>query len=159
MNKIKQIQALFLLSIITVLMFHTALPHVHHFHSEFKSDQHTHLDHHHDHSHHTHTHDSHQDHSEDNPLDNLLDELAHGVHSDEYLSGDQSIHIDFNDNLSFNLPFLNLHLEAFVFSPQLEQNNLHRYTLYKRGHYQNPFLLTNALRAPPAHGEIVRYIS
>ena len=161
MNRIKQIQAFFLLSIITILMFHTALPHVHHFHTNTKAHEHIHVDDHHNHDDHHHNHEGHTNHNtsdEDGFLAGLMDDLAHGVHADEYISGDNSsilpelhTHIDLSDCIIFQI-------EPYILSPQLEKNNLHLYALYKQGHCTNPVAHIHGLRAPPALGYNV-YVS
>ncbi len=147
MNKIKQIQALFLLSIISILMFHSAVPHIHHFHKNVKAESHVHVDHDHGHSH---NHDDHNTSESKGFLDGLLDDLAHGIHSDEYLTSDTpSLGTLFHFDLSY---FTIFQIEPIILSPQLEKNNLHRYTLYKQGHTTNPFLQSHSLRAPPYLG-------
>lgn len=147
MNRVKQIQAIFLLNIIAILMFHTAIPHVHHVHETFTDDQHIHLNHndnHHDHS-------THQHFEESDILANLLDEIAHSVHADEYIKSDKVYHDDLILKFDFS-SLIQFHIKALVFSPQIEKNNLHRYALYKQGHYFNPFLQSCSLRAPPLLG-------
>lgn len=151
MNKLKQIQAFFLLSIISILMFHTSVPHVHHIHTSKKLDTHVHLDDHHDHHNH-HEHDSSHTHGKDsNFLDDLMDELAHGIHSDEYLSGDQPIQFNFLGQIDL-FPFIDFTYTALLLSPQEEKTHLHRYALYKQGHYSCPYLNAYTLRGPPFLG-------
>lgn len=138
---------MFLLSIITIMMFHTAVPHVHHIHTTTQVDNHVHLNHpenHHDHSTHSH-------HEKSDFLADLLDELAHGVHADEYLSSDDLVNFDFISKIE-PIPFLEMRLEPFIGSPQIEANNLHLFALYKHGHYSNPLLLSYSLRGPPYAG-------
>lgn len=152
MNRIKQIQALFLLSIISILMFHTAVPHVHHIHQNIKTDDHVHLDTHHDHTYDHHSHKDHESSKSKGFLADLLDDLAHGVHADEYLSADNTSTLS-GFNTHFDLTYFTLfQIEPFILSPQLEKNNLHRYALYKQGHCTNPFLQAQSLRAPPTLG-------
>ena len=153
MNKIKQIKALFLLSIISILMFHTAVPHVHHIHTkEQKSDhEHVHLDDHGSHAHHNHNHGSSEEQEDNNLLSNILDELAHGVHDNEYISTDHTVNLAFISKIDL-VPIPELNIDIPVSSPQLERNNLHLNALYKQKDYSNPFLLTCSLRAPPVLG-------
>lgn len=85
MKQLQQLKAIFLLGIISILMLHNVVPHVHHSHHEHPvAESHHHHDGGHDHDHlGTHSHHQDSDHSEEDS-DGLLWSLFFGDHSHVY---------------------------------------------------------------------------
>lgn len=147
----KQIKAMFLLIIISVMMLHHAIPHVHHMHDghEVISVSSGHHHHHgHEHSHHHPVENGSDEQDEDFLFSFLLKIHSHSFHTHQFapLATD-------NSQLS-KVKFLSIagdqENKRSVLYPV--NQSLHRFSLFKGLYCSNPFLFTHSLRGPPVLG-------
>lgn len=146
----KQIKAMFLLIIISVMMLHNAVPHVHHLHEghEVISGSTEHHHHGHEHSHHHPVENKSDEQDEDFLFSLLLKIHAHAFHTHQFtpLATD-------NSQLS-KVKILSIagvrETKRLVLCPV--NQNLHRFSLFQELFCSNPFLFTHSLRGPPVLG-------
>ncbi|MGB1295350.1 MAG: hypothetical protein ACPG6V_07695 [Flavobacteriales bacterium] len=149
MTFLNNIKAWFFLSLITILITHSAFPHVHHVHDQ---DKHHHVESH-EHTHHSKDHSHHQNNTEEegNGFDNALEQLAHGVHDANYKK---------SQSTSFQIqPFVDFDLLSNIFELYFQLKNidfsdehLKRYWFYQNILSEHPVLSSPLLRAPPIVG-------
>lgn len=147
MNWHHQIKALFFLSIISMLMLHNALPHVHHQHDTPAVADH-HGDHHHGHDHHDSDEQSAEDDGKGFLHQFLLGNHVHTFHAHEFDTATKWKVEAAKDKLT---PLVALFENCGVSPPHQEQN-LHWHPWYKRIYFDDPLLRYSALRAPPSVG-------
>ncbi|WP_196888181.1 hypothetical protein [Aureivirga sp. CE67] len=148
MNYLKKIKAFLLLSVISIMILHNALPHIHHIHHKLVSSETTHNHSHDGHSHHHHSSDEKkQDTSELQsklPID--LEGHAHSVHTYEDVTISK-----FKSEITKTQKVVSE--IGFVFTDGYytiaEKLDLHRNFLYEEPFYESYVFQNIALRAPP----------
>ncbi|RKZ58122.1 MAG: hypothetical protein DRQ44_15035 [Gammaproteobacteria bacterium] len=167
MNIWKQIKVMFFLGVMGIMMLHNALPHMHHTHESHgevttKAKRH----------HHAHGHAHHPEHQPDTQDRQYAHQLANH-HSDEQddQDGPRGFLLSFildNHSHSFhtheiiqlakpgNHYILDKHVLDRVVSDshqsfrEFENQDLHRFSLFKRANYDDPLSLDSPLRGPPS---------
>jgi len=139
----KQIKAIFFLAIVAMMMAHNAIPHIHALH-DIIDGAHEYIGHHHSTVHH-----GQEGASEASLFSVLLTGHAQFYHSHE--------HIIFTrnepqlDKATSSVPVVEI-LKTCGLLPRGQEQNWHRYFLFKERFYDNPCLVDCPLRAPPSLG-------
>jgi hypothetical protein len=143
-NNIKISVSLF---VIFMMMLHHGVPHAHHHHEDKEVVAHTgENDHHHHHE------DGHQHHPDD--YDKDADETGLSQHSEKHLHAFH-VHefVPSSKSRNYNSKINALPLLALITNsddqPRAENKRTYRFALFRQIIYENPFLLSCSLRAPP----------
>jgi hypothetical protein len=145
-NNIKISVSLF---VIFMMMLHHGVPHAHHHHEDKEVVAHTgENDHHHHHE------DGHQHHPDDYDKDKDADETGLSQHSEKHLHAFH-VHefVPSSKSRNYNSKINALPLLALITNsddqPRAENKRTYRFALFRQIIYENPFLLSCSLRAPP----------
>lgn len=141
----QKIKAFFFLCIISILMLHNSMPHVHHEHeSSAENDQHG--GHHHDHDHHTTDEQPSEDDGKGFLYHFFLGIHAHTFHTHEFNTSTKYEVQAARDKIK---PLIALFENGDVSPPSKEQNP-HWHPAFKESFFDDPILLYCSLRAPPS---------
>lgn len=144
----RHIKVLVSVGVIFMMMLHLVIPHAHHHHEDKKVVSHSNKN---DHQHtESHDHQHHDDHDKNKDVDetglsNPYEKHLHAFHVHEFLPSSK---IKQHSPLVKSLPLFTI-FTKYDNQPLAENKRSYRFALFRPILYENPFLLSCSLRAPP----------